>query len=220
MKGDGKGLEEFVTNVTPEDQIEQINRGRRHPLYYHLHSRTVASKKAAKLQGFKYLSIMFRTFPQHAKTAGKERAKQPRCGRESGPPSRFVPQKPGPTQPDALLLHRRCWMPGTVVRRAQPQPRPPFASTNHRRQARCGAHCVPVQGTDWWRSSAINTQKWPVPLLALLQKWLGQKWARRRWLEEVLLFLLCSACFFRVMGSSQPSSTPSRAPAWPPPCGR
>ena len=34
MKGDGKGLEEFVTNVTPEDQIEQINRGRRHPLYY------------------------------------------------------------------------------------------------------------------------------------------------------------------------------------------
>jgi hypothetical protein len=65
---------------------------------------------------------MFRTFPRHAKTAGK-RAKAT---------SHFVPQKPGPdvrTQLDALRFRSpspviRCWMPGTLVRRALPQPRP------------------------------------------------------------------------------------------------
>jgi hypothetical protein len=136
-----------VPSVAERPKTRAINRGRRHPLY-HLHSRTVASKKksAAKMQGFRYLSIMFRTFPQHAKTAGKRAQSNRGAGVTlplCSPKARTDPR----TQPDALLLHRRCWMPGTgtVVRPAQPQPRPPFVSTNHRRQARRGTHHVPAE---------------------------------------------------------------------------
>ena len=205
----------------------------RHRLHAVCHSRPVTSEKAAKMQGFRYLSIMFRTFPQHAKTARK-RAKAVMVAPIIPPPLFPKSQdRPSPT---------RCSIAGvgcqaTLVRRAQPRQSEAATTRVNQSPAPSAPYILRAQIGLWHGdhhelSNAIKTPTWPGPLLGA-RGGRAFRWAGggepccliggRKWVPcspGVWLFSLSSACFSRAMGSSRPSSTPSRAPAWPPSCGR